>query len=91
MLNKTDYKEVTVCRYTIIGFDMLEFMCSRIFICIVQISSLATTCIGQPSLIFSSHSEKNWMFALMVAALSKENLLFYMYDLLAHWLSLAQL
>jgi len=35
----------------------------------VQISSLATTCIGQPLLTFWSHPERSWMFALIVAAL----------------------
>jgi len=35
----------------------------------VQISSLATACIGQPLLTFWSHPEQSWMFALIVAAL----------------------
>jgi len=35
---------------------------------IVQISSLATACIGQPVLTFWSHTEQ-WMFALIVAPL----------------------
>jgi len=39
------------------------------FIRIMQISSLATTCIGQPLLTFWSHTEKSRMFALIVAAL----------------------
>jgi len=40
------------------------------FIRIVQISSLATACIGQSLLIFWSHTEQRWMFALVVAALN---------------------
>jgi len=35
----------------------------------VQISSLATACIGQPLFTFWSHAEQGWMFALIVAAL----------------------
>jgi len=35
----------------------------------MQISSLATACIGQPLLTFWSHNEQSWMFALIVAAL----------------------
>jgi len=41
-----------------------------VFIRIVQISNLATACVGQPLLIFWSHIEQSWMlFALIVAAL----------------------
>jgi len=36
---------------------------------IVQISGLATACIGQPLLKFWSHTEQSWMFSLIVAAL----------------------
>jgi len=36
---------------------------------LVQISSLATACIGQPLLTFWSHPEQSWMFALIVAGL----------------------
>jgi len=36
---------------------------------IVQISSLATACVGQPLLTFWSHTEQSWMFAVVVAAL----------------------
>jgi len=41
------------------------------FIHIVQISSLATACIGQPLLTFWNYPEQSWMFALIliVAAL----------------------
>jgi len=39
------------------------------FIRIVQISSLATACTGQPLLTFWSHPEQSWVFALLVAAL----------------------
>ena len=35
----------------------------------VQISSLATACIGQPLLTFWSNTEQSWMFALIVVAL----------------------
>jgi len=42
---------------------------SRIFIYIVQISSLVTTSIGQSLLTFWSHPEQSWMFALKVVAL----------------------
>ena len=35
----------------------------------MQISSLATACIGQPLLTFWCHTEQSWMFALIVAAL----------------------
>jgi len=35
---------------------------------IVQISSLATTCIGQPLLTFLSHTEQNCTFVLIIAA-----------------------
>jgi len=41
------------------------------FIRTVQISSLATVCVGQPLLVFWSHTEQSWMFALIVAALLK--------------------
>jgi len=36
---------------------------------IVQISSLATACIGQPLLTFWGHTEQSWMFALILAGL----------------------
>jgi len=35
----------------------------------VQISSLATSCIGQSLPTFWSHTEQSWMFAQLVAAL----------------------
>jgi len=38
------------------------------FIRIVQISSLAIACIGQPLLTFRIHTEQSWMFALIVTA-----------------------
>jgi len=38
------------------------------FIRIVEISSLANACIGQPLLTFWSHPEPSWMFAVTVAA-----------------------
>jgi len=53
----------------VIRAGMLEVICSRIFICIVQISCLAITCIGQPLLTFCRHPERSWMFALVVVAL----------------------
>jgi len=42
------------------------------FIRIVQISSLATACTGEPLLTFWSYPEQSWMFALLliVAALN---------------------
>jgi len=36
----------------------------------LQISSLATTCIGQSLLTFRSQPEQYWIFALIVAALN---------------------
>jgi len=39
------------------------------FIRIVQISSLATACIGQPLLTFWNHSERSLIFAQIVTAL----------------------
>jgi len=48
---------------------MSEVMHSRIFICIVQVSSLATPGIGQHLLTFWSLPEQSWMCALIVAAL----------------------
>jgi len=36
------------------------------FIRIVQISSLATACIGQPVLTFWSDTEQRWMLALVL-------------------------
>jgi len=52
---------------------MLEVMCSRtieyLFAFIVQISSLATACIGQPLPTYWSHTEQGWMFAMIVATL----------------------
>jgi len=41
------------------------------FIRIVQISSLATACIGQPLLTFCSHPEQSWIFAPIVAVLKR--------------------
>jgi len=38
-----------------------------VIIGIVQISSLATACIGQPLLTVWSHTEQSWMFALAAA------------------------
>jgi len=50
---------------------MLETMYSIIFVCIVQISSLATTCTGQHLLTFWSHPpEQSCMFALIIVALN---------------------
>ena len=40
------------------------------FVRTVQISSLATTCMGQPLLTFCSHPEQSWIFVLIVAALN---------------------
>jgi len=48
---------------------------------IVQISSLATSCIGQPLLTFWSHAEQSWMFALIVAALKLTYIALYRYCL----------
>jgi len=49
-----------------------KYMCSSTImfrpICIAQISSLATACIGQPLLTFWSHTEQSRMFVLIVAA-----------------------
>jgi len=42
---------------------------SRIFIHVVQVSSLATAYIGQSLLPFWSHTEQTWMFSLIFAAL----------------------
>jgi len=42
--------------------------CNTVFIRIVQISSLATVCIGQPLITFWSHTKQSCMFALIVAA-----------------------
>ena len=39
------------------------------FVCIVQIFSLATACVGQPLLTFWSHIEQSWMFVLTAATL----------------------
>jgi len=48
----------------------VKVMCSgTIFMRIVQISSLATACTGQPLLTFTIHTEHSWMFALIVADL----------------------
>jgi len=78
MVNKTDYREVTVCRndlYTVglvTGFDddvrSNVQQCNTMFIRIEQTSSLATACIGQPLLTFWSHTKQSCMFALIVAA-----------------------
>jgi len=78
MLNKTDYRKVTVCQndlYTVglvTGFDddvrsNVQYF-NTTFIRIVQISSLASACIGQPPLTFWSHIEQSWMFVLITAA-----------------------
>jgi len=53
----------------VIGFDKLEEMYSRIFIFIVHIYKLVTTCICLPLLTFWSHPEQSWMFALIVPVL----------------------
>jgi len=53
---------------------------SRIFICIVQVSSLATACVDQPLLTFWSHPDKTWMFGLRVAAI-KTNIVLQLYCL----------
>jgi len=61
---------------------MLEVMCSGtipVLIRIVQISSPATACIGQPLLIFWSHTEQSWMFALIVAALKITYIVLHLY------------
>ena len=48
---------------------MLEVTCSStMFIRIVQISSLATACIGQRLFIFWSNTEQSWIFSLVIAA-----------------------
>jgi len=49
------------------------------FIPIVQISSQANACIGQPLLIFWSHTEQSWMFALIVAALKINYIFLHLY------------
>jgi len=49
------------------------------FIRIVQISSLATACMGQPLLTFWSHTEHSWMFALIVAALKITYIVLHFY------------
>jgi len=69
MVNKTDYRDVTVCRndlYTVglvTGFeDVVRSNVQQyntMFIRIVQISSLTTACIGQPLLTFWSHTEQS--------------------------------
>jgi len=51
------------------------------FIRIVQISSIATACIGQPLLTFWSHTEQSWTFALIVAALKIIYVVLYLYYL----------
>jgi len=71
VVNKTNYKEVTVCQsdHTGLetGYDMmvLDVMYivgySRLFIHIAQISSLATACAVQPLLTFWSHIEQTWI------------------------------
>jgi len=78
MLNKTDYRKVTVCQndlYTVglvTGFDddvrsNVQYF-NTTFIHIVQISSLASACIDQPLLTFWSQIEQSWMFVLITAA-----------------------
>ena len=68
MVNETDYSNSLSIYPIVTWFDMLEVMYSRTFVWIVRISSLATTCIGQPLLTFRSHHEQNWLFAMIVAA-----------------------
>jgi len=51
------------------------------FIRIVQISSLATACIGQRLLTIWSHIEQSWMFALIVAALKINYIVLHLYCL----------
>jgi len=48
---------------------------------IVQMSSLATACIGQPLLTFWSHTEQSWMFAMIVAALKITHIALHRYCL----------
>jgi len=68
----------------VIGSDVLEVMYSRIFICIVQICSLATTCIGQPLLIFWSHLEHSWVFALIFATFKVTYIVLQLHCLYKH-------
>jgi len=51
------------------------------FICIVQISSLATACIDQPMLTYWSHTEQSWKFALIVATLKITYIVLHLYCL----------
>jgi len=51
------------------------------FIRIVQISSLAKACIGQPLLTFRSHTEQSCMFPLIVAALNITYIVLHLYCL----------
>jgi len=51
------------------------------FICIVQISSLATACTGQSVLTFWTHTEQSWMFALIVATLKMTYIVLHLYCL----------
>jgi len=66
---------------------MLEVMCSSTkhnFIRIVQISSLATTFIGQPMLTLWSHAhdtEQSWIFALIVPASKITYIVLHLYCL----------
>ena len=53
---------------------------NAMFIRIVQISGLATVCIGQPLLTFWSHTEQSWMFALIVVALKITYFVLHLYQ-----------
>jgi len=47
----------------------------------VQISNLATACIGQPLLTFWSYTNQSWMFAVVVAALKITYIVLHFYCL----------
>jgi len=49
------------------------------FICIVQIFTLATASIGQTLLTFWSHTEKSWMFTQIVATLKMTYIILQFY------------
>jgi len=75
---------IMVNKVTFLSFrrEMLEVMYSRIVICIiVEISSLATACIGQPLLTFWSHPEQSFIFALIVSALKITYIVLQLYCL----------
>jgi len=58
---------------------MLEVMCSStMFIRIVQISSLAIACIGQPLLTFCCHTEQK-LFSRIVVALKITYIVLHLY------------